>query len=101
MKCKSSYQCYDRQNKLIQVLDARRAQVLISRRLLIGKVDHKDYLVGFWLAPGVTASQIKNVMRLKPARICISNPATVVRVGPMQYWHVPLLPMLKGKGLAA
>jgi hypothetical protein len=95
--CKASYQIYDKQNMLVQVVDARRAQTLISRRLLVGKINSKDEISGFWLSPNVTVSQVKNVMRLKPARISICNRSTVVERGPLQFWHVSLLGMLNEK----
>jgi hypothetical protein len=84
--CAASYHCYDRNSQLIQVLDARRAQVLISRRLLVGRVDRKLNLT-FWTAAGVTASQVKNVMRLKPPATSICNRATVVKVLPTTWTH--------------
>ena len=85
--CAAKYNAYGQQNKLIQVIDARRAQQLISRRLLVGRTNRKGELQGFWLAAGAKESQVKNVMRLKPARISIANKAEVVQIGASTWIH--------------
>ncbi len=99
--CTAGYHVYDRIGRLVQVIDPRRAQVLMSRKLLVGKVNKKGELTGFITAPGVTASQIKTYMRLKPPSISICNRATVEEVGPGNFWHRSILRILGKRGATA
>ena len=87
LDCKATYQAYDRGDRLVQTLDARRVQMLSSRGLLVGRLDRRGDLKGLWLAPGATAAQIKNVMRLKPASVSIANKATVFKELPSTWTH--------------
>lgn len=84
---KASYAIAERSLKYITHCDGRRAQVLLDRKLIAGRIDRKDELIGFVLAPNVRPSQVKNVMRLKPPSISICNRATVVKVMPTTYTH--------------
>jgi hypothetical protein len=85
--CAGRYPVYGRDNQMIQAIDARRCVQFIDRRLIVGKLNRKAELTGLWTAQGVSASQIKNVMRLKPSRVSICNKATVVKVMPTTYTH--------------
>ena len=61
--------------------DSRHAQVLVDRRLVVGVVKGAE-LHSLKLAPGKTAAQVVNVMRMKPCAVSICNKQTVVKVLP-------------------
>lgn len=82
-----SFAIFSRDNMLVANCSQRQLCVLSSRRLVIGKLNSKEILIGLWVAPMVTVGQIKAVLRLKPPSSRMSPPATVVRVLPTTWTH--------------
>lgn len=66
--------------------DSRHATVLLSRKLIDG-IASGTQLLNLVLAPGKTAAQVRNVLKLKPMAQSICNKATVVKVLPTTYTH--------------
>ena len=84
---RESYRILDHGGQLIRMADSRYAAVLVSRRLIGGVVNGKGVLLNLALMPTKTASQVRNVLKLKPPAQSICNRATVVKVLPTTYTH--------------
>ena len=75
---RESYRLLDHQGKLLRMADSRHAQVLITRRLIVGEMNGAGRLDQLRLAPAKTATQVRNVMRLKPPAASICNRSDVL-----------------------
>ena len=88
LDARSVYRLVDRAGKLVrEAIDSRVAQCLFSRGLVEGDLSGDGTLGQLRLAPGHTAIEVRNVMRLKPPSVSICNRATVVKVLPTTYTH--------------
>lgn len=91
---KLDYKVLSIKGELVATVDFKRAVGLGLRRLVTCRATEIDVdgvkrytLRSLVMAPGVIASQIRNVVKLKPPRISICNKATVVKVMPTTYTH--------------
>ena len=91
---KDEYKVLSMKGELVATVDYKRAVGLGLRKLVICRATENEVdgvkrytLRSLVLAPKVLASQIRNVIRLKPPSISICNKATVVKVLPTTYTH--------------
>ena len=91
---KAEYKVLSIKGELVTTVDFNRAVGLGLRKLVRCRATEtetdgvKRYsLRSLVLAPGVLASQVRNVIKLKPPSISICNKATVIKVMPTTYTH--------------
>ena len=91
---KTEYKVLTQKGELVTNVDYQRAVGLGLRRLVRCRYmkpkegsDEQPTLRSLVLAPGVLASQVRNVIKLKPPSMSICNKATVVKVLPSTYTH--------------
>ena len=87
---KAMYPILGHDRKIATSAEARYCCMLAERRLIVGTVKvigEARALTSIRVAPTVTVSQVKNVLRLKPPRISICAKSEVVKVLPTTYTH--------------